>query len=81
MDSNDSFEFRQPVDFKGLGLHDYSLVVKKPMDLNTCLKKLNNSEYKTVEECIEDLQTIWDNCKLYNGPTSVILICIKIVDN
>ncbi|CAK95016.1 unnamed protein product (macronuclear) [Paramecium tetraurelia] len=72
IDSNDSLEFRQPVDHKTLGLHDYLIVVKKPMDLGTCSKKLQNSEYKHVEECLDDIQLIWDNCKLYNGPSSWI---------
>ncbi|CAD8168286.1 unnamed protein product [Paramecium octaurelia] len=72
IDSNDSLEFRQPVDYKTLGLHDYLSVIKKPMDLGTCEKKLQNSEYKCVEECLDDIQSIWDNCKLYNGPSSWI---------
>ncbi|CAD8090052.1 unnamed protein product [Paramecium sonneborni] len=72
LDSNDSLEFRQPVDYKTLGLHDYLIVIKKPMDLGTCQKKLQNSEYKCVEECLDDIQLIWDNCKLYNGPSSWI---------
>ncbi|CAD8103581.1 unnamed protein product [Paramecium sonneborni] len=68
-DSNDSLEFRYPVDHKTLGLHDYLIVIKKPMDLGTCQKKLQNSEYESVEECLDDIQLIWDNCKLYNGPS------------
>lgn len=42
------------------------------MDLGTCLKNLRAAEYKTVEECLDDLQLIWDNCKLYNQDISKI---------
>ncbi|CAD8094714.1 unnamed protein product [Paramecium sonneborni] len=72
LDSNDSVEFRQPVDYKALNLHDYITIVKKPMDLGTVQRKLNSNTYKTVEECLDDIQLIWDNCKLYNGSQSWI---------
>lgn len=55
MDTHDSMEFRQPVDFKALGLHDYLDVVKKPMDLGTVQRKLNANEYRIVEECLDDI--------------------------
>lgn len=80
MDTHDSMEFRQPVDFKALGLHDYLDVVKKPMDLGTVQRKLNANEYRIVEECLDDIQIIWDNCKLYNGTQSVIPFNNSIVD-
>ncbi|CAD8092949.1 unnamed protein product [Paramecium sonneborni] len=72
IDSNDSVEFRQPVDYKRLNLPDYIQIVKRPMDLGTVQQKLNNNLYKTVEECLDEIQLIWDNCKLYNGSTSWI---------
>lgn len=30
-----SIEFKQPVDYKGLGLADYPAVIRTPMDLST----------------------------------------------
>jgi hypothetical protein len=39
-ESNDSFDFREPVDWKGMGLTDYPAIIKHPMDLNTVLKRL-----------------------------------------
>ena len=74
----DAFEFKKPVEYKGnfpynyfltfaaLGLIDYLLVVKTPMDLLTVKTKLIANEYDYIEEVINDLQLIWDNCKLYN---------------
>lgn len=34
--------FRKPVDYKGLDLKDYPVIVKKPMDLGTVRKNLNS---------------------------------------
>jgi len=38
-ESNDSVDFREPVDWKGMGLTDYTSIIKYPMDLSTVLKK------------------------------------------
>lgn len=54
-----------------LGLNDYPDIVKQPMDLGTVAKKLQGSKYRTVEECLDDIQLIWDNCKTYNAFNSV----------
>ena len=45
MDSQDSFDFREPVDYLALGLMDYPIVVKKPMDLGTVRRNLSNNSY------------------------------------
>ena len=37
------------------------------MDLGTVKKSIKIGKYKKVEECLDDLQLIWDNCKLYNS--------------
>ena len=42
-----SYEFRDPVPWKELGLNDYPEIIKKPMDLRTCRKNLIKSKYKT----------------------------------
>ena len=38
------------------------------MDLGTIYKKLKEKQkkYKTVEHVLNDIQLVWDNCKLYN---------------
>lgn len=62
--------FRDPVDFKGLGLTDYPKIVKKPMDLNTIKKKIEEGVYNEhdnpIEECAADIRLVWSNCMLYN---------------
>eukprot|EP01016_Furgasonia_blochmanni_P018390 TRINITY_DN2089_c0_g1_i6.p1 TRINITY_DN2089_c0_g1~~TRINITY_DN2089_c0_g1_i6.p1 ORF type:complete len:194 (+),score=25.17 TRINITY_DN2089_c0_g1_i6:113-694(+) len=71
MDNEDSFEFRQPVDVKGLGLHDYFTIIKTPMDLGSVKRNLR-TKYKYAEEVLADIQLIWDNCKTYNKEGSWI---------
>jgi len=51
----DSTEFRNPVDWKGLGLYDYPALIKHPMDLTTCIKNLKAKKYVNVEDCINDI--------------------------
>ena len=55
-----------------MGLTDYPLIVKNPMDLGSVKKKLVNSKYQFVEEALDDIQLVWDNCKIYNQAGSWI---------
>lgn len=77
-ENRESQEFRAPVDYvskpeitRDFGLYDYPVIIKKPMDLSTCKLNLKQGQYKTVEDCLADLQLIWENCKLYNDEASV----------
>ena len=69
---SDAEPFRYPVDYEALGLDDYPLVIKKPIDISTITENLQSGMYETVEECLDDIQLIWDNCKLYNMENSKI---------
>lgn len=55
----------------GMGLTDYTFIIKNPMDLNTVHDKLKADKYRFVEEALDDIQLIWDNCKTYNHPDTV----------
>jgi hypothetical protein len=79
-DSNDSAEFREAVDWESiyritlaLGLNDYPQLIKFPMNLGTVSSKLQAENYHFVEEMLDDIQLIWDNCKAYNKSGSVHL--------
>jgi hypothetical protein len=37
-----------PVDYKALGLDDYPLIIKNPMDLGTVAKKVRTSAYSSM---------------------------------
>jgi hypothetical protein len=59
------------VDWKTLGLVDYPTIVQKPMDIGTIKNKLTGNCYNVVEDCLDDIQMVWDNCKLYNAKDTV----------
>merc|ERR1712235_183524 len=63
-----AWPFYQPVDVKALGLHDYYEVIKKPMDLSTVQKNMDNDIYKTKDEFADDVRLIFSNCLTYNPP-------------
>jgi hypothetical protein len=46
--------FREPVDWKGLGLYDYPQIIKKPMDLGTVKKHLKAKKYKNVADAARE---------------------------
>jgi hypothetical protein len=41
------------------------------MDVSTIKKNVKNSKYKTLKDVFDDIQLIWDNCRLYNMQGSV----------
>mmetsp|Transcript_25934 Transcript_25934/g.40713 ORF Transcript_25934/g.40713 Transcript_25934/m.40713 type:complete len:223 (+) Transcript_25934:132-800(+) len=66
----DAEPFREPVDWKALGLFDYPQVVKKPMDLGLIKKKINENKYKSIHDAANDVRLIWKNCMTYNADGS-----------
>ncbi|KAI3979021.1 hypothetical protein MKX01_016196 [Papaver californicum] len=58
--------FNTPVDVKGLGLRDYYVIIKKPMDLGTVKNKLSRNGYKSPSEFAEDVRLTFDNAMTYN---------------
>lgn len=69
---NECLVFRDPVDWKSLGLLDYPEIVLKPMDLGTIKKKIENADYGTVEDIATDVRLVWSNCMLYNRDGSEV---------
>lgn len=63
-----AWPFYKPVDAKMLGLHDYHDIIKKPMDLGTVKRKMDEREYKTAAEFEADVRLIFTNCYKYNPP-------------
>jgi hypothetical protein len=76
LDNPSTSEFRQPVDWKTLGLVDYLSVITHPMDLTTVKNKFAGNCYTVVEDCLSDVQLIWDNCNLYNPKETVTEVTI-----
>ncbi|XP_045790755.1 transcription factor GTE1-like [Trifolium pratense] len=72
--------FLEPVDVKGLGLHDYYQVIKKPMDFSTIRRKIkakDHSRYKNVREIYEDVRLIFMNAMTYNNEKDDIYVMAK----
>ncbi|KAF6253884.1 Bromodomain-containing protein [Scenedesmus sp. NREL 46B-D3] len=59
--------FRQPVDWESLGIPDYPIIIKQPMDLKTAREKVRAGAYNTMDEWRADIKRIWENCREYNG--------------
>ncbi|KAH8236057.1 hypothetical protein KR038_011752 [Drosophila bunnanda] len=57
-----AFIFRQPVDAKQFGMIHYHEVIKRPMDLGTIKKRLNNNYYRNGDQAIQDFKLIYANC-------------------
>ncbi|CAM9937293.1 unnamed protein product [Pylaiella littoralis] len=66
LSSADAEAFREPVDWRGLGLDDYPTVIKRPMDLGTVKLRLERGAYPTAEACAADVRLVWENCRAYN---------------
>ncbi|XP_041063770.1 bromodomain-containing protein 2b [Carcharodon carcharias] len=61
-----AWPFQQPVDAVKLNLPDYYQITKNPMDLGTIKKRLENKYYCKAMECVEDINTMFTNCYVYN---------------
>lgn len=69
-----SWPFHQPVDVVALKLPDYHKIITSPMDLGTIKKRLENSYYWSASECMQDFNTMFTNCYIYNKPTDDIVL-------
>lgn len=47
-------------------LQDYHKIIKIPMDLGTIKKRLENNFYRSASECMQDFNTMFTNCYIYN---------------
>ena len=77
----EGYEFLSPVDYKALGLDDYPLIIKTPMDLGTIKKKIKAQKYGSMDDVVSDLLLIWDNCKTYNMMDSPIVHQAEVMEN
>lgn len=68
----DAESFRQPVDWRELGLDDYPTIIRKPMDLSTVRNNLKRGLYNSSQEAAADVRLIFMNAMTYNTPGSQI---------
>ncbi|XP_039902598.1 bromodomain-containing protein 3-like isoform X1 [Simochromis diagramma] len=75
-----AWPFYQPVDAIKLCLHDYHKVIKNPMDMGTIKKRLENNYYWSASEAMQDFNTMFTNCYIYNKPTDDIVLMAQALE-
>ncbi|KAH8818394.1 hypothetical protein F5882DRAFT_6131 [Hyaloscypha sp. PMI_1271] len=60
--------FMIPVDPVALNIPNYFTVIKRPMDISTVAKKLDEGNYSTAPEFEKDFRLIVSNCLRFNPP-------------
>ncbi|XP_066530305.1 bromodomain-containing protein 4 isoform X3 [Hoplias malabaricus] len=75
-----SWPFQAPVDAIKLNLPDYYKIIKNPMDMGTIKKRLENSYYTNAQECIQDFNTMFTNCYIYNKAGDDIVLMAEALE-
>ncbi|TVK90589.1 Bromodomain testis-specific protein [Bagarius yarrelli] len=75
-----SWPFKKPVDAVQLNLPDYYTIIKNPMDMSTIKKRLENNYYWKAMECVQDFNTMFTNCYLYNRPGDDIVLMAQALE-
>ncbi|XP_055899439.1 tyrosine-protein kinase BAZ1B-like [Biomphalaria glabrata] len=78
MKHKSSWPFLEPVDKKIVP--DYYVLIKKPMDFQTMMKKCARLSYASPQEFIEDAALVFENAESYNKPDSEVYHCMKEVE-
>ncbi|KII93450.1 hypothetical protein PLICRDRAFT_171203 [Plicaturopsis crispa FD-325 SS-3] len=64
--------FYEPVDWVKLEIPAYPKIVKKPMDLSTMRKKLDNHEYASAQRFWDDFKLMIRNCFSFNPSGTIV---------
>ncbi|KAL5276095.1 BRD4 family protein [Megaselia abdita] len=75
-----AWPFQQPVDTKKLNLPDYHNIIRQPMDLGTIKKRLENNYYWSAKEAIQDFNTMFTNCYVYNKPGEDVVVMAQTLE-
>ncbi|WKY15098.1 hypothetical protein Q1695_000537 [Nippostrongylus brasiliensis] len=76
-----AWPFNVPVDTVKLNLPDYHKVIRRPMDMKTIQKRLQNIYYYSAKECMEDFEDIFRNCYTFNQVEDDVTIMCQNVEN
>jgi len=72
IEHEDGWVFNSAVNVVELGLVDYFQVIKRPMDLGSIKKRLENNVYRKLEDFEEDVLLVFENAMTYNAGGSVV---------
>ncbi|KAJ3042833.1 hypothetical protein HK097_001896 [Rhizophlyctis rosea] len=70
--NKDATIFKEPVDPVALNIPTYFDIIKRPMDLSTMDRKLQNHQYSSVQQFVDDMNLMLDNCWTFNGKVGPI---------
>ncbi|CAL2030882.1 unnamed protein product [Caenorhabditis brenneri] len=70
-----STPFRNPIDCNECP--DYDKVIKKPMDLTTISRKVEQTEYLFLGEFVNDVNLMFENAKTYNPKDNAVFKCAE----
>ena len=59
---------------------DYHKIIKQPMDLGTIKKRLEHNYYWSGKECIQDFNTMFTNCYVYNSPGEEVTVKARVLE-
>ena len=51
---------------------DYHKIIKQPMDMGTIKRRLENNYYWGAAECMQDFNTMFTNCYIYNKVSAAL---------
>ena len=75
-----AWPFHQPVDAVKLNLPDYHKIIKRPMDFGSIKKRLENKYYWSAKDCIQDFNTMFTNCYIYNKPGEDVVLMAQTLE-
>lgn len=67
-----ALDFMQPVDAEALQVPTYYTIIRRPMDVGTIIKRVQNCYYYNVNELIQDFRLIISNCYTFNRPDDLV---------
>ena len=76
----EAYEFLEPVDYIKYNIPDYPEIIKYPRDLGSIKDKIENNGYETIQDFLNDIQLIWDNCHTYNPPLNQVTKCAELCE-
>ncbi|KAG8506078.1 LOW QUALITY PROTEIN: Bromodomain-containing protein 2, partial [Galemys pyrenaicus] len=59
---------------------DYHRIIKNPMDMGTIRRRLESGYYWSASECMQDFNTMFTNCYIYNKPTDDIVLMAQALE-
>ena len=59
---------------------DYYIIIKQPMDLKAMTDKLRKGQYNDRSAFVEDMQKIFNNCRIYNDIETEFYKCANILE-